>query len=76
MTTGNRPEDRHLSETTGESKRSLATWLAVLAAVLVVLLIIFFWWWSREGEETDDEDVTRIELVEWAHHSTRYLTAA
>ena len=76
MTTGNRPEDRHLSDTTGESKRSLATWLAVLAAILVVLLIIFFWWWSREGEETDDEDVTRIEIVEQARFTNEYLLVA
>jgi hypothetical protein len=66
MTTGNRPDDRHLRDTTDESKRKLAMWLAGLALVLVILLIVFFTWWSREGEETEDEDVLQIELVRQA----------
>lgn len=76
MTTGNQHEDDHLRDTTGESKRSLATWLAVLAAILVILFIIFFWWWEREGEDTDELEMTRVELVEQARYSTEYLLVA
>lgn len=62
--TGQRPDEPHAAERTGDSKRKLAMWLAVLALVLTILMVMFFTWWQREGEETEDEDVTRYELVE------------
>lgn len=76
MTTGRHPDDLEAREKTGETKRSLAVWLAVLALVLTILLIVFFTWWEREGDETDDEDVTRIELVRGASVSGDYLLSA
>ena len=66
MTTGQHPEDHGVRDSTGDSKPKLAMWLAILTLVLVILLIVFFAWWNREGEETDPEDVTRIELVDLA----------
>lgn len=75
MTTGHNPDDRHLRDTTDEPKRKLAMWLAVLVLVLVILLVVFFTWWSREGEETEDEDVMRIELVRQASTSYYYMAA-
>jgi hypothetical protein len=75
MTSGQNPDDRHLSDTTDDSKRKLAIWLAGLTLVLVILLVVFFTWWSREGEETEDEDVMRIELIRQASTVDQYIAA-
>lgn len=76
MTTGRHPDEPEAREQTGDSKRSLAMWLAMLALVLTILLIVFFTWWQREGEETDEEDVTRLELVQASAFAGDYLLTA
>ena len=69
MTTGRDPMDRDNRSTPerDDSRRKLAMTLAALAILLVIILFFLFSWWRDEGEETDDEDVTRWTLVSNAH---------
>ena len=76
MTTGQHSEHTEARDRTGDSKRKLAMWLAVLALVLTILMVVFFTWWQREGEQTEDKDVMRYELVERPLYSTQVLLAA
>lgn len=64
MTTGRRPDEPDASERTGDSKRKLAMWLAVLTLILTILLVVFFTWWQWEGEDDPEEDLLRYELME------------
>jgi flagellar basal body-associated protein FliL len=76
MTIPRNPDRPEARDRTGDSKRSLLIWLAVLALILTILMVVIFTWWQREGEQTEEDDVTHREMVEHLRGFDDYLLVA